>query len=418
MSAHLGESNEVSTPPTLSAALSSKKTNGLFTAAFVDIVGSLQRMVQQPAATWMGEQEFVYRTVVDCLHELELLPHIAVVDWEGDAAVIVVDSSKAAELMNAMIMLMEKLAQAAQKPVGHYSGEVAVQMRCGMATGELLRFTTPTGGIDFTGPAMAVASRLCSLGSPNAILVDVNTVETANMGLVRSQLGTYRRRTAAQYRGDQQAVPVKGIENPLPYHEIIWEESPFGLASTAVTETTKPTPPTTPPHSPRTSAIKPRTESGPEKAVGKIKVWLKDKGYGFITGQDGEEFYLSTKGLVYSEDAEMLASGTEVAFTIAAPLREGAARRAVTTLVSGADADGKLAYRNSAKGFGFITVTDSFGAAISVHIQIPESSTWQVGTELAFTVATSPRGPRAVNPEIVTDDEEEGGGPLRVVGVA
>lgn len=410
MSNYFEAAESDSVPPTLSEALSSKKTNGLFTVAFVDTVGSLARMVTQPAATWMGEQEFVYRTTMEALEQLGLLPE-AVVKWEGDGAAVVVDSSKAAILINVMILLMERLAQAAQKPAGHYSGEVVVQMRCGIATGELLRYTPPNGGVDFTGPPMAVASRLSSLGSPNAILVDVNTIETANMGMIRSQLGSYRNRTPAQYRGDEQAVPVKGIDHPLPYHEITWEESPFGLASTAVTETTKPTPPSAP--APTTARPRPGTV---DKAVGQVKVWLKDKRYGFVTGSDGEEFYLSTKGLAYSEDEEMLGAGTEVAFSIAPALREGTARRAVTTLVAGSDADGRLAYRNPVKCFGFITVTDSFGATISVHVQIPEDKDWKIGTELAFTVATGPRGPWALDPEVVTDDD--GSEPLRVVGAA
>lgn len=397
--------------PTLSEALSSRKTNGLFTVAFVDTVGSFSRMATQVAATWMAEQEFVYRAIVESLEQLGLLTDVALLKWEGDGAAIVVDSGKAADLINVMILLMERLAKAAQRPTGHFSGEVVIQMRCGIATGELLQYIPPNGGVDFAGPAMAVASRLSTLGSPNAILADVTTIETANMGLVRSQLGGYRNRTPAQYRGEVQVVPVKGIEGPFPYHEINWEESPFGLASTAVTETTKPT------QSAPTPSSATRVRPGAaDKMVGKVKVWLKDKRYGFVTGSDGEEFYLSMKGLVYSDDVEMLSAGADVAFSVAPPLREGAARRAVTTLVAGSDADGRLAYRNSAKRFGFITVTDSFGAAISVHVQIPEGADWAIGTEIAFTVATGPLGPSALNPDVVVDDG--GNLPLQADGAA
>ena len=55
--------------PTITEALGGKKTNGRYTVGFLDMVDSLGRMVEHPAATWMGETEFVYRTIEDVLDQ-------------------------------------------------------------------------------------------------------------------------------------------------------------------------------------------------------------------------------------------------------------------------------------------------------------------------------------------------------------
>lgn len=398
--------------PKLAEALSSKKTNGLFSVAFLDQVASLAAKIHHPAATWLGQLEFIYRTTGEVLDELGLT-EAAVVKFEGDGLIIVVGGGHAAILINAMIMVMERLTQASQKALGHFTGEMTVQMKCGIATGELLRFTPPHGGIDHLGPAMDIAARLCSVASPKAILVDVNTIETANMGMVKSQIGVWRNRTPAQYRGEEQRVTVKGLENPLPYHEINWDENPFGLASMAVTEVTRPTPPPAPPTPPSST----KSRRSEEKAVGKVKAWFQDKGFGFVAGPDGEDFYLSAKSLVYDEDMAMLAVGTEVAFAIAPPVQEGKARRAVTALVAGADAEGRLTYIHPTRGFGFLEVEDAFGNTISVHLPSASDSRWKVGSEVTFKVGCDPRGPRALDPELATEDGNEGGA-LTVVGAA
>lgn len=132
---------------------------------------------------------------------------------------------------------------------------------------------------------------------------------------------------------------------------------------------------------------------------------------------DGEDFYLSAKSLVYDEDMAMLAVGTEVAFAIAPPVQEGKARRAVTALVAGADAEGRLTYIHPTKGFGFLEVEDAFGNTISVHLPSASDSRWKVGSEVTFRVGCDPRGPRALDPELATEDGNEGGA-LTVVGAA
>lgn len=406
--------------PTITDALSGKKTNGRFTVGFVDMVNSLGRMVEQPAATWMGETEFVYRTIEDVLEQFKLRSD-TVLKVEGDGAIMVVPSNRAADLINAMIMVMEVLYQSAQTRIGHFTGEIAVQMRGGIATGELLRFVPPPGGVDHIGPPMAIASRLCSVASPNAILADVTTIETADLGAVRSQLGTLRHRTPAEYRGDPQIVRVKGLDKPLPYHELHWHDNPFGLASNAVTEATKPTPPSSSPPAGDLNAASASTgRRHPEKAVGKIKTWRADLGWGFVTSSDGEDFYLNRSGLVYAdEDAQALRPGVEVVFTIAAPVAEGKARRALAVLIVGSEADGKLVYRHLTASYGYIDVADERGATLSLYVRIPNGSAWTVGTELAFTVGSDPRGPMALGPEIVADEPgKDGGGTLTVVGGA
>ena len=98
-----------------------------------------------------------------------------------------------------------------------------------------------------------------------------------------------------------------------------------------------------------------------------MKAWHPDKGFGFVTDGSGEDFHFSRKSLVYPEDDALLGQpGAQLAFRTAEPLREGQFRRAVTALVIGSDADGRITHVNRERRFAFIGVGDDFGHEIDV----------------------------------------------------
>jgi class 3 adenylate cyclase len=219
-------------PQDLSAAFQ-QGANGEFTAVFYDLRNSLESKVTRSAAAWLSDLGFLYNTVRACKEEL--VPH-AVIKFAGDGVIVVVDSSYAAEAINCAIKVVEAFAEAAAPRRGQFTGDVTIEVSVGIATGELLRFEPPEGGIDHVGPVMDIAARLCAMASPNAILVDTITVEVANMGKVSSRHGVLTHRTPAEYRGDRELVKMKGIPDAFPYHEVLWEAHLFGIRSEAVTE--------------------------------------------------------------------------------------------------------------------------------------------------------------------------------------
>lgn len=382
--------------------------NGEFVSVFFDLRNSLEGKVTRSAAAWLSDLGFLYTTVMT--HKNELVPD-AVIKFAGDGVILVVDSGSAAEALNCAIKVVEAFAEAAAPRRGQFTGDVTNEVSVGVATGELLRFRPPEGGIDHVGPVMDIASRLCGLASPNAILVDTNTVEIANMGKVSSRHGALTHRTPAEYRGDRELVKMKGIPELFPYHELLWEAKRFGIRSDAVTEaaSTRATPlPVSPILSPRPTVD--RGRAAEDKKIGTVKTWLADKGFGFVTDAAGEDFYFSRKSLVYPEDEKLLTQpNAQLAFRTAEPVSEGKSRRAVTALIIGGEAEGKVTYvsPNPDRRFGFIAVTDDFGNEISLYMSIPEGQTWVAGDEVAFEVASSPKGPRAINVDRVDDDQPE-----------
>lgn len=391
-----------SMPQDLSAAFQ-QGANGEFTAVFFDLRGSLEGKVTRSAAAWLSDLGFLYSTVRSCKDEL--VPH-AVIKFAGDGVILVVDSSYAAEAINCPIKVVEAFAEASAPRRGQFTGDVSMEVSVGIATGELLQFQPPEGGVDHVGPVMDIAARLCAMASPNAILVDTITVEVANMGKVSSRHGVLMRRTPAEYRGDRELVKMKGIPDLFPYHEVLWEAHRFGIRSEAVTEAASSRPPQPVSAVPPTPAVSlpDRGRAGDDKKIGTVKTWLPDKGFGFVTDAAGEDFHFSPKSLVYTEDAELLGKpNTQLAFRTAPALQEGKSRRAVTVLVIGGDAEGRITHINRDRHFAFIEVTDDFDNAISVYMSVLPAQTWAVGDEVTFEVAASPKGPRAINVERVDD---------------
>lgn len=391
-----------SMPQDLSAAFQ-QGANGEFIAVFFDLRNSLEGKVSRSAAAWLSDLGFLYSTVRSCKDEL--VQH-AVIKFAGDGVILVVDSSYAAEAINCSIKVVEAFAEAAAPRRGQFTGDVAVEVSVGIATGELLQFQPPEGGVDHVGPVMDIAARLCAMASPNAILVDTITVEVANMGKVSSRHGVLTHRTPAEYRGDRELVKMKGIPDLFPYHEVLWEAHRFGIRSEAVTEaaSSRPPQPVSAASSARTVTPERGGRAGDDKKIGTVKTWLSGKGFGFVTDAAGEDFHFSTKSLVYTEDAELLGkSNVQLAFRTAPALQEGKSRRAVTVLVIGGDAEGRITHVNRDRHFAFIEVTDDFGNGISVYMSVLPEQSWAVGDEVTFEVAASPKGPRAINAERIDD---------------
>lgn len=394
-----------SMPQDLSAAFQ-QGANGEFTAVFFDLRNSLEGKVTRSAAAWLSDLGFLYTTVRTCKDEL--VPH-AVIKFAGDGVILVVDSSYAADAINCAIKVVEAFAEASAPRRGQFTGDVSVEVSVGIATGELLQFQPPEGGLDHVGPVMDIAARLCSMASPNAILVDTITVEVANMGKVSSRHGVLMRRTPAEYRGDRELVKMKGIPDLFAYHEVLWEAHRFGIRSEAVTEAASSRAAQQhPPVSALPTVTPERSRGADDKKIGTVKTWLPDKGFGFVTDASGEDFHFSPKSLVYPEDAQLLGQpNTQLAFRTAPALQEGKSRRAVTVLVIGADAEGRITHINQDRHFAFIDVSDDFGNAISVYMSVLPGQTWAVGDEVTFEVASSPKGPRALKVERAEDDQPD-----------
>ncbi|MEU2106369.1 cold shock domain-containing protein [Nocardia sp. NPDC019255] len=378
-------------------------SNCEITVAFVDMRNGAGQKFEKSTLAWLSEFLKMFRIINSCRTELTVL---SVSKPEGDGVMVVVDSDHAHLLLNMCIAIMEQVTEAAAPRDGQPKGEIDISVAMGLATGKAFRYRPEEGGVDHLSPVCDRAARLCSAASAHAILVDTNTVDTANMSRVQSKLGGFLHRTPEQYRGQRERVQLKGIPDPVEYHEIFYGQTLYGLRASAVTEVTGTTRPPASTPTLKTVPVSATATATTEQRNGKVKVWYPDRGYGFITDPAGEDFHVSARAVFYEDDCHHLSvTGAEVVFLTAPPVTEGKSRRAVNVLVIGQRADGVIRLIHPEKPFGFIDVTDERSLRMSFHFFVSDQirGQFKVGDEVSFEVATGTKGARAVNIDRIAD---------------
>ncbi len=383
-------------------AFASSESRTERTIVVVDVNGSTAMKESQPQAAWLPTIGWWYDIVTELAQSA--VPSV-VIKYLGDGIMLVADVDQATDAVNAAIEIQEAIRDAGRGTSGAM-GMVKITCSVGVSSGEVIGFTTPSGVLDFVGAQVDKAFRLCSAANENAIFVDTQTLGAANVTRFRSRVGTALGWASEQYLGDPQKVTLKGFGQPVAYHEIKWDHQLYGVASAEVTASTDRLRPASAGRTQLVHEAPPVLPSTVERHRGEVTCWRPDKGFGFICdASSGESFWFAPKRLVYTDNAESLAPGAEVAF-VAVGMAEGRkCRQAGAILVVGEQADGPLVSLPIGRPYGWIRVEDEQGNRHLVYVPQRELSGYKVGDILGFTVGANDRGSYAGQVEPIVGDQ-------------
>lgn len=366
--------------------------NSHITVMFMDMRNSTGQKFEKSLTAWVHEFMKMYRVIDGRLDQCQF-PFV--LKFDGDGVSVWADSVHAHHLVNLAASILSDFSNLGTARDGQPTGEIDFQVAAGIATGGAFRLRTKYGTIDHLSSVVDRAARLCSAASAQALFVDPLTVNAANMTQVTSPLGEMLHRTPEQYLGEKQSVQLKGIPEPVEYYEILWDKQLHGVRSAVVTELS-----TTPPAQSvlsQLSSVPPQVVGKNDQCTGVMKVWMADRGYGFVTAPDGEDFHVSSRALLYDEDVQHLKCGSQIVFIPADAAVAGKSRRAVSVVVVGQDAEGRISFIHPEKPFGFIVSTDDRGNDLRFHMVVDAKlrGSLKVGDDVAFQVALDASGSRS-----------------------
>jgi cold shock CspA family protein len=356
---------------TLSDALESAAARVTRIALYAQVAEAAPLRAREPETVWLG----CYAWFLDTLAENVDHEGTFVKAW-GDGALYVFEREQAAEAINAAILIQEALT------AGNVARKIACTAAIGLAGGELVRYTTLAGSVDYVGSAVDHAVALAGVALPKAVLAESATLSAVAIGRVRSRAGETRQppRTPEEYLAKPQRVTVAGLPAALEFQEICWDQPGtqprFRMPATA----------------PAMATLDEAAALAGERQSGTVRRWDKKKGQGFIISKEGEFFYVDRR---YTAGPPELLPGAKVFFTPRAALIEGKNRVAGCVLALGQSMQGKVV-RVGKKGFGFVEVTDSCGNAQRLFMFLGDNrDNIGGGDSVGFTVGENDRGPVA-----------------------
>jgi class 3 adenylate cyclase len=365
------------------------------TIVCIDIVNSTAMKEQQTTAEWLTSLAWFYDWVTDIARED--VPDVFI-KYLGDGIMLVCDTNHTTAAINAVIRILEAINKASTADSGR--GLVNFACSAGVSTGDVIGFTTPSGGQDYVGPVVDKAFRLCAAASAKALLIDTRSLGAANTIRIMSKFGKAIERQSDEYTGNVERTMLKGFAQPVPYHEIQWDQQLYGLKSSTVTDSTN-----------RLSSalVVPADRAGrdnpAERRVGEVTFWDADRDMGFARdSQSGEDFHFSSRLLVYRDDIAKLAKARQVVFVSVGEADGRRKRQAAALLLVGEPAEGQLVSMPANKPYGWIRVQDVPGNRHPVYAPIAELRGHKVGDVLSFIVDANEKGAIARRVESALDE--------------
>jgi class 3 adenylate cyclase/cold shock CspA family protein len=354
----------------------------------VDIVGSTAAKQRDMEPAWIHSTVVVYDAIMDAVGTAG---RGEVVKFMGDGALLAFNADDAAEAINVTIRIQEMLTESIEKR------QAGLQVAIGIATGEVIVFNTPSGQKDYLGTTVDLCARLSGTLSAGGIGADAQTIASAPMHRIRSEVGEALRRTASEYQGKVQlADSLKGFSRPIEWHEIFWGRQLFGVRSDSLTAVVD--------NSQRPAAV-PQRNGGtvarfPARKAqrGVVLSVMPEKQHVFVRGDAGESYFADSRFIV----GNLEVAEEEVAFFSAVPGREGAkCDIAAALIVVGSRLTGKVV-RVVEKGYAFVQVADVRGNTLDIFVPPNEClAGTRTGDEVSFRVADDPRGPQARDISVV-----------------
>ncbi len=305
---------------------------------FADIVGSTE-MKSKGEVTWLPTVGKFYDVVHNAVEE----HGVKIVKYLGDGAIATFSDDAASEAINAAIRIQEQLEDLRHNKV------LICQCSIGLATGHPVEFTV-SGMVDYIGETVDLAARLCGAAAPNAVWADAGTISVANMGRVRSNFGRASRRDAAGYRTGEESIRLKGVAEPVLYHEIIWSGSPFGVRNSIVTQIVRS-------ETPQSSDDGAVSDDSRHWMAGSVVHWSNEKTRGFIRAE-GEERDRYIIGY-WLAGGDGLRKGQRVAFHPRKAVQAGKNDTAVCVVPLETPIQAQVSLLPDGKPFGFLEVRDS-----------------------------------------------------------
>lgn len=388
----------------MESAIKSEVEPQRFSVMFADIVNSTGIKETQPEPAWIRGTLFLYEA---CYESLE--PTIRDVAWikgGGDSMMVAVPVQYTAHLLRTAINLLGRISDGNKGRAGA-KGIIDYDITVGVASGPTVEVSMPSGARDYIGSVPDRASRLSGIASPNALLVDSPTVAAADMAVLSSPIGEALDRAPEDYLGPRESVQLRGFTQKTGYHEILWAKQLFGVKSANLTSTTERLEAVTRVGTRGESATEPHPkgsgEGHMERKAGALKMWDKDRQFGFaIDDETGEEFHFVARHVVYQEDCSQLTPGTRLAWVAGPP--SSRRREAVAILVVDQDAEGFIIATPGTKPHGWVKVCDMAGNAHLVFVPGSQfTPDLQRGTVVHFRVRGGSRGIHATELQQAVD---------------
>ncbi|MFD8896337.1 adenylate/guanylate cyclase domain-containing protein [Streptomyces ardesiacus] len=324
------------------------------TILFADLSGSTEMKEKTAELTWLPTiGKFLDITVT------AITAHGGcVVKYLGDGTMAVFDGDLPANALCAAIGIQEALDEDR-----NLHDRFA---RVGIATGSVVEYEAPGGGLDYVGSVVDLAARLCGASSPQAIWADSNTVSAANMNKVSSKIGRALGYAARDYLSPRdEKVELKGFANPVVYREVIWHRGAFGVANELMTEKIDRS------QAQHEQPLRANTPlSGPADTLdGVVTRWDPVLGRGFISTTAHGDHYVDRRYIANGED---LTQGQSVRFVPMQPTREGVRPIAGCTVQEGHVVHGTFHRVFPDRKFAFVDVLDTRGNRQSLHVFLGE----------------------------------------------
>ena len=344
---------------------------------FLDMSNSTELKEKHPETIWLGTLASLFDVVTECI---ETDQKGKIVKFLGDGVMVFFTLEDVTNAINVAIRIQEALDEGRRNRVFDFHCGI------GIATGRMVRAETPAG-IDFFGSVVDKAARLCSAGSPSAILVDGDTIDNARMLGISSRVGVALDRSGADYKGEKQLVTLKGFSRFVEYYEIHWARERFGVKSSvstnAVLQNTNPV---------AESSEDVNRPARREVAWrhGIIDFWNHEKGFGFINGSDKNQYYVNINFTLARSGLE---NGQQVFFVPKAATRQNAKPSASCAITVGQKINGVVKFIHQTKHFGFLLVRDGFEDENELFVFAGDhAEDFTPGDHVSFTVATNKKG--------------------------
>lgn len=347
------------------------------TVMFVDMIGSTAMKESTTEVNWRAACAYLFDLVFDELHPLgrsvkleargkETEVEFPRVKYLGDGVMAVFADVRPEDVLNAAIRI--------QNRIDYLNRKKTVEFTCsiGVTHGSVVEWESAFG-LDYIGPLVDKAARLCSEAPSEAIWIDDETNDACDRTKAAACSSPYETTPLSACIGVKRDLKLKGFRNPVGFRQVKWRLNGEDAAP----------------------AAEAKSSPMPEIGVGTVRRWDTNTGHGFVV--DGNQvFYYSDRRFV-ADGADLELQG-RVFFLLKEPLIAGKNQVAACVVSPGKRYKGRVS-RITDKGYGFVQLIDGMGNLWSMFLYLGDNSAGiELGDEVTFEIGENDRGPCGKEP--------------------